>query len=261
VLLLQQLPLQLTQLSQAELLMIVLGFVFIIVLMAVGLTELSEHLRQRRILKEMKKDPELWKRYLEAQASKAAEERRAKLKKAIPELVPKSVKVIVLGRDGNYQLEDLCRYDGEVITCKRIKMQFFPPQDYRPKQSFFKKKLLLTYYFDEQGRAIEIKTDGNGDAIAIAKAPDPRIAEVIINRRLIYQIFSRLGASLGAVVAGIGLGAMIMSIVIFVILPAMGVPVAIGRQPVEVHVQPLQVQPTPIPPANYTVNIPTAGGG
>jgi hypothetical protein len=213
----------------------------VFVLAIVALTELSDWLRQRSFMRELRKNPELYRKYLESKAQPQV----AKRKVAVPELVPKKVRVIVL-RDES-QLEDICRYDGETITCKKLGMQFIVPADYKPKPTYFRKKLMLTFYFDDRGNAIVVKPNGSTEA----RAPDPRMADVIVNKKLIQQIFSRLGTNIGAVVMGMGLGAMIMSIVVFVLLPAIGVPVTIGRQPVEVvHVY---QTPTAPPPGNFTV--------
>jgi hypothetical protein len=213
----------------------------VLVIAIVALTELSDWLRYRSFMRELRKSPELYKKYLESRV----QPQQPKRKVAVPELIPKKVRVIVLREES--QLEDICRYDGETITCKKLGMQFIPPADYRPKPSYFRKKLLLTFYFDDKGNAVVVKPDGTAET----KAPDPRMADVIVNKKLIQQIFSRLGANLGSIVMGIGLGAMIMSIVVFVLLPAIGVPVVIGRQPVEVvHVYQTPAAP---PPGNFTV--------
>jgi len=210
------------------------------VIVIVFIAEVLDWLRQRSFLRELRKDPELFKRYVEARTQPPTQ----KSKISVPELIPKKVRVIVLREES--QLEDICRYDGEFITCKRLGMQFVAPADYRPKPTYFRKKIMLTYYFDDRGNAIVVKPAGTE-----ARAPDPRMADVIINKRLIQQIFSRLGANLGSIVLGIGIGSMIVTVVVFVLLPALGVPVTIGRQPVEVvHVH--QYLATP-PPGNYTV--------
>ena len=222
-----------------------LGLFAVIAIVLVA--EILDWLRQRAFLKELKKDPELFKRYMEARTQPPTQ----KAKVSVPELIPKKVRVIVLREES--QLEDICRYDGEFITCKRLGMQFVVPSDYRPKPTYFRKKIMLTYYFDDKGNALVVKPDGSAEA----RAPDPRMADVIINKRLIQQIFSRLGANLGSVVLGVGIGSMIMTVVIFVLLPALGVPVAIGRQPVEV-VYVHQYLATP-PPGNFTVSIPPPG--
>jgi len=219
-----------------------LGLFAVIAIVLVA--EILDWLRQRAFLKELRKNPELFKRYMEARTQPPTQ----KAKISVPELIPKKVRVIVLREES--QLEDICRYDGEFITCKRLGMQFVVPADYRPKPTYFRKKILLTYYFDDKGNALVVKPDGSAEA----RAPDPRMADVIINKRLIQQIFARLGANLGSVVLGVGIGSMIMAVVVFVLLPALGVPVTIGRQPVEV-VYVHQYLATP-PPGNFTVSAP-----
>jgi len=218
--------------------LVILALGLFAVIVIVFIAEVLDWLRQRSFLKELRKDPELFRKYVEARA----QARKGKVE--VPELIPKRVKVVVLREES--QLEDICRYDGEFITCKRLGMQFVVPSDYRPKPTYFRKKILLTYYFDDRGNAVVVKPTGTE-----ARAPDPRMADVIINKRLIQQIFSRLGANLGSVVLGIGIGSMIVTVVVFVLLPALGVPVTIGRQPVEV-VYVHQYLATP-PPGNYTV--------
>jgi len=220
----------------------IVGSVFLLTFILVFSMELSDWLKHRSLLKLAKERPEV----LEKLMPKS--EGKVKVKKVIPELIPKKVKVIVLQKDA--QLEDICKYDGEMITCGKIRMQFLPPSDYKPKPTFFKKKLYLTYYFTEDGKAVNIDMSG----IAEAKVPDPRMTEVIINRRLLYQVFSHLGFNLSSVIMGVGLGAMLMAVVIFFVLPLVGVPVMVGRQPIEViHVN--QTYAAPLP-SNYTVVVP-----
>jgi hypothetical protein len=223
-------------------LLALLALAAVLVIAIVVLTELADWLRHRSFLRELRKSPELYKKYLESRVQPL------KRKVAVPELIPKRVRVIVLRDEG--QLEDICEYDGEVIACKRLGMQFIPPAGYRPRPSYFRKKLMLTFYFDDRGNAVTVKPDGTAEA----RAPDPRMADVIVNKRLIQQIFSRLGANAGSIVMGMGLGAMIITVVIFALLPAIGVPVTIGRQPVEVvHVYHTPAAP---PPGNFTVSTP-----
>jgi len=222
-------------------LMLIISTVFFFVFILVIIMEVSDWLRHRSLMKLAKEKPEVLEKIVKTEA-------KAKARKVVPELVPKKVKVIVLQKDA--QLEDICKYDGELITCSKIKMQFLPPSDYKPKPTFFKKKLLLTYYFTEDGKAVSIDTSG----IAEAKVPDPRMTEVIINRRLLYQVFSHLGFNISSVIMGVGLGAMLMAVVIFFVLPLVGVPVMVGRQPIEViHVN--QTYAAPLP-SNYTVVVP-----
>jgi len=228
------------------LLLSLFAIVFIIVVIILVVTELSDWLRQRSFIKELKKNPELYQKYLESKVTKVE-----KKKVTITQLIPKKVKVIVL-RDES-QLEDICTYDGEVISCKRLGMLFYPPENYKPKPSLFKKRIILTYYFDDKGIALDIKPSEVTSKIN-ADIPDPRMSDVIINKRLIYQIFARLGINLTAIVTGMGLGCMIMVVIIFVLLPILGIPIVIGKQPIEViHVY----QNTTIPPAgNYTIQFP-----
>jgi hypothetical protein len=226
-------------------LLALLALAAVLVLAIVVLTELSDWLRHRSFMRELRKNPELYRKYLESRT----QPRVAKRKVAIPELIPKKVRVIVL-RDES-QLEDICKYDGETVTCKKLGMQFIVPAGFKPKPTYYRGKLTLTFYFDDKGNAITVKPDGSVEA----RAPDPRLADVIVNKKLIPQIFSRLRGDLSSIVMGMGLGAMIMSAVVFVLLPAIGVPVMIGRQPVEViHVY--QPAPAVPPPGNFTVSTP-----
>jgi len=212
----------------------------------IGISELLSYVKHKNILKSVKEKPEV------AEKLKTVLENQ-RIRKIIPEMIPKKVKVVVLQKEG--QLEDICRYDGEMITCRHLKMQFIPPSDYKPRPTLYKRKIMLTYFFTEDGKPVEINVS-NPSIETNIKLPDPRMMDVIINRRLIHQVFSHLGTNWNSVIMGMGLGAMILAVIIFFILPLVGVPVMIGRQHIEViHVQ--QTAPSTPPPANYTVVIPS----
>jgi len=228
-----------------SLLFAAIGAVFAFILIIVVITEVSSWLRHRSLLKLLREKPEV--------AEKIVQPRTQRVKKLIPTMIPKTVKVVVVQQDS--QLEDICRFDGELITCRGLKMQFVAPSNYEPRPTLFKKKLYLTFYFTEDGKPLELNLDENA-LKADVKVPDPRMTEVIVNRKLLQQVFRALGSNIGAVVTGIGLGAMILAALIFFVLPMIGVPVTIGRQPVEViHVyqQPVGVPP----PGNFTPAIPS----
>jgi len=189
-------------------------------------------------------------------STRAEREVSLKIKRLVPTIVPKKVKVVVVQKDGF--LEDVCRFDGEFIHCGKLKMQFVAPSNYKPKPTLYKNKLYLTFFYTEDGKPLELELDEDKLKTDV-KVPDPRMTEVIVNRKLLQQVFRALGSNIGAIVTGIGLGAMILAIVIFFILPLVGVPVMIGRQPVEiVHIY----QQTPAgapPPGNYTPVVPPGG--
>jgi len=228
-----------------DLLILVGGVMFFIVIIVL-ITEIGAWLRHRSLIKNLQKNPEIAEKLLKL-------ETEGKIRRYTTELVPKRVKVIVLQQNGETQLEDICKYDGEMITCKKLRMQFVPSTEVRPKPTLYRGKIILTYYFTEDGKPVDVKVDNNGVRADI-KAPDPRMTEVIINKKLINQVFSHLGLNMSSIMMGVGIGAMVVVVLVFFILPLVGIPVSVGKQVVEViHVNQTAVS---APPGNYTVTFP-----
>ena len=222
------------------LLFIGLGFAFLIWLA----DTIIDYMRFRKLTK----NPE----YMKAIAEREA--KLAKLKQLPPNLVPKKVKVLVLRED--QILEDLCKTDGEVVRCKNLKMMFTIPADYRPYLTYVQgKKITATMIFDENNNAIRIKFN-NDNAEAEKVKIDPRFQESIIGRRIFEQVFRRFaGMDMGSFIAGLGLGAFALALIVFFILPILGYPVVIGKVPVEVHLNyPHPVESSLPPPGNFTIN-------
>jgi hypothetical protein len=110
--------------------------------------------------------------------------------------------------------------------------------------------------FDEKNNAIKIKFNNDGaeaDKIRI----DPRFQESIIGRKIFEQVFRRFaGMDMGSFIAGLGLGAFALALIVFFILPLLGYPVVIGKVPVEVSINypPAESGSSLPPPGNYTIN-------
>jgi hypothetical protein len=135
----------------------VLGFFFIIYIV----DRIVEYIRFRKLLKH----PEYLKMKAEAEALKQRQ------RFAPPVLIPRKVKVMVLRED--QILEDICRYDGEVVRCPRLDMMFVVPTTYRPYVSLIGgKKMSVTLLFDDAGRAIRIENNADKH-VANAVVPDP----------------------------------------------------------------------------------------
>ena len=222
------------------LLFIGLGFAFLIWLA----DTIIDYMRFRKLTK----NPE----YMKAIAEREA--RLAKLKQLPPNLVPKKVKVLVLRED--QILEDFCKTDGEVVRCKNLRMMFTIPADYRPYLTYIQgKKIMATMIFDEKNNAIKIKLNNDGAEAEKIKI-DPRFQESIIGRKIFEQVFRRFaGMDMGSFIAGLGLGAFALALIVFFILPLLGYPVMIGKVPVEVHLNyPQTSQGSLPPPGNFTIN-------
>ncbi len=60
---------------------------------------------------------------------------------------------------------------------------------------------------------------------------------------------------MGSFIAGLGLGAFALALIVFFILPILGYPVVIGKVPVEVSINyPQPSQGSLPPPGNFTIN-------
>ncbi|MEM1983508.1 MAG: hypothetical protein QXZ63_07610 [Sulfolobales archaeon] len=219
--------------SITDLIYVAVGLVLFVVIV----TEVSDWLRRRQLMKLLREKPEL----LEKELTLKVKGKEYK--------IAKKVKVVVI--DGEHQFEDECRLEpNNNIVCKKIRMGFIVPSDYRPKVSFWKKKVYLTFYFDRKGNALSINEDKTTPVCV-----DPVIKKSVVDSVLLERIFRSLRYDLGALLTGVGLGAFILSVIIFVLLPILGIPVLIGKQPIDViHVY--ETQPHVIPPGNFTV-----GGG
>lgn len=161
----------------------------------------------------------------------------------LPTIIPKKVLVTVLYPDRQLMLEAKMSKDGNSIDCKNLGV-FTVPKDYRPKITWYKGKTMLNYYFDAYGNAIEIKDTGDAKIVA----PDPQFRKMLIDRGLIAKIF-RVGMDWSQVIVGVGLGMFAFALILFFVLPLLGVPVHIGKSAIEVITQ----TPAAVPlPGNYT---------
>jgi hypothetical protein len=224
--------------------------IVVIVLCFFGFVFLIEWLIDVWKTKKMLKHPEILKARMEVEKARMELEKKKRFE--APVLIPKKVDVYVV-REGEQFLHDICRYDGELLNCSNIKMTFTVPVDYRPYVQLDKgKKLRIVFFFNERGEAIKWNLDEMKPSNI---APDPRISNVVLNRRFLQQVFRMFwGLDTPSLFAGIGLGVFVIFLIIFFILPLIGYPVTIGRIPVEIKVE--QTTPSPLPPpGNYTVPI------
>jgi len=167
------------------------------------------------------------------------------------DISPRKVLVQIL-RD-HITLSDFAKYDGETVRCKRLKMQFCPPKDYRPRITYFKGKPYLTFTFNDYGDTLDFDLSGKQKRVNIEeRKQDPRLIDAIVGANLFRQIFRKVaGIDMASLLTGLGLGTLLLTIIIFFILPAMGIPVSIGKTPVVVTVQ---GGGTPqVPPGNFTL--------
>lgn len=229
-----------------------IGIVVIIVLIVVVVNEISTHIMHRRRMKTLKelaeKNPDLAKAFIE-------ERPLVVQKKTLP--FAKRAKVTVFYKDGS-TLEDICKITRGTLKCDKIGMQFVIPEDYSPTLAQVGKKLYPHYIFDQKGVALKItlnERDGELETLIDEYVPDPRITESVIGQQALHQIFRQLGGiNFGSVIAGVGVGLLITYIVIFILLPIMGIPVTIGRTPVEVTINATSPWTGQLPPpGNYTI--------
>jgi hypothetical protein len=162
----------------------------------------------------------------------------------LPTVVPKKVKVVVLYPERQIETFGKISDDGCQVKTKKLGV-FVIPKDYKPKITWSGRKTYLTFYFSSEGNALEIKNDGKVEPLA----PDPMFNQLLVDKGLVARIF-RLGIDFTSLITGIGLGVFVFSCLLFVFMPMIGIPVQIGRNPVEVITQ----TQTGIPPSgNWTI--------
>jgi hypothetical protein len=134
--------------------------------------------------------------------------------------------------------------DGNVIRTKLG--SFTVPDDYKPKITWSGRKTFLTFYFDKNGNAIQIRENGEIETIA----PDPAFTRLLVDKGLVAKIF-RLGIDVSSLITGIGFGCLIIFVLLFFVLPLIGIPVTIGKTPVEINISGTSSN---LPPAgNFTI--------
>jgi hypothetical protein len=210
-------------------------FFFIIIL---GLIELINYLKERSKRKWLEKHPEL--------ADKLIRKEETKKKTfIIPQIVPKKVKVIVLLKERQIETFGKMSVDGLTIKTKNLGT-FVIPQDYKPKITLMGRKTFLTFYFDENGNALDVHETGEVKPLS----PDPIFNQTLVDKGLVARIF-RLGFDLSSLITGIGLGCLILYVMIFFVLPLIGIPITIGKTPIVITTE---TSTSPLPPAgNYTI--------
>jgi len=196
-----------------------------------------------------KKHPELFKELAkEAQSEAPQQTQQAQQKEkaiVLPTLIPKKVKVVVLYPDRQIEAFGRLSRDGNMISVRNLGT-FTIPKEYRPKITWSGRKTYLTFYYTPNGEAIEVKETGQTES----RAPDPAFSQLLVDKGLVARIF-RLGLDWSSMMTGLFLGAFVFAVLVFFVLPMMGIPVIVGREAIQVQIQ--QTQTTLPPPGNFTI--------
>jgi hypothetical protein len=163
----------------------------------------------------------------------------------LPTLVPKKVKVVVLYPDRQIEAFGRISHDGNMISVKGLGT-FTIPENYRPKITWSGRKTYLTFYYSSNGEALTIAETG----LAEPKSPDPSFTQLLVDKGLVAKIF-RLGLDWTSMMTGLFLGAFVFAVLVFFILPMIGVPVIVGKEAVKVTIQ--QSQQALPAPGNFTI--------
>jgi hypothetical protein len=163
----------------------------------------------------------------------------------LPTLVPKKVKVVVLYPDRQIEAFGRISRDGNMISVKGLGT-FTVPENYRPKITWSGRKTYLTFYYSANGEALTIAETG----LAEPKSPDPSFTQLLVDKGLVAKIF-RLGLDWTSMMTGLFLGAFVFAVLVFFILPMIGVPVIIGKEAIKVTIQ--QSQQALPAPGNFTI--------
>jgi hypothetical protein len=194
-----------------------------------------------------RKHPELFKETdnegspVPMEQSKPGEAKRITL----PTLVPKKVKVVVLYPDRQIEAFGRISRDGNMISVKGLGT-FTIPENYRPKITWSGRKTYLTFYYSSNGEALTIAETG----LAEPKSPDPSFTQLLVDKGLVAKIF-RLGLDWTSMMTGLFLGAFVFAVLVFFILPMIGVPVIVGKEAIKVTIQ--QSQQALPAPGNFTI--------
>lgn len=162
----------------------------------------------------------------------------------LPSIVPKKVLVTILYPDRQLMFWGKISKDGNSIDGKNLG-RFIIPSGYRPKITFFKGKTFLTFYYDCNGNAIEVKDSGESQIVS----PDPSFTRALVDRGIIAKLF-RLGLDWTQIATGIGLGFFVFGIIVFFLLPLFGIPIIIGKGAIQIT--PTPPQTTPVTGGNFT---------
>jgi len=230
--------------------LLLVSFIVILTITSIALIFIIDTIISYIKFKKLLKNPELAKTLIEKEQKEL--ERVKKHIHIPPVLIPKRVKVIVIRE--HELLEDVCKFDGETARCRNLKMLFTIPENYKPYISSIKgKKVMVTFLFDEKNNALTIKTNNNIAEVEKITI-DPRVQESVIGTKIFYHVFRRFaGIDTSSLLAGLGLGIFAFTFIVFFILPLLGHPVTIGKQPVEITIHEEIAQPTLPPPGNYTL--------
>ena len=172
-------------------------------------------------------------------------EQQAGKRITLPTLVPKKVKVVVLYPDRQIEAFGRISRDGNMITVKGLGT-FTIPENYRPKITWSGRKTYLTFYYSANGEALTIAETG----LAEPKSPDPSFTQLLVDKGLVARIF-RLGLDWTSMMTGLFLGAFVFAVLVFFILPMIGVPVIVGKEAIKFTIQQSQ-QALPVP-GNFTI--------
>jgi len=171
-------------------------------------------------------------------------------------------KVLVLEMLGSTIRVHKCSVVNDTLVDDKEKKTWIAPPNVKPflmvSRGLLRLKAVPAFFVDHLGRFIEFKDSNDGKKEKEIKALDPDFAYSLLNSKVLKKISHHIASDPQTFLMGLGIGAMLIALVIFVVLPLLGIPVAIGRQPVEVSITYPTAPPPQHPPAgNYT---PAVGG-
>jgi len=169
--------------------------------------------------------------------------------------------VIVLEKYGDIiRSAKAVKYDGrEIVTNTRH--VYIVPTHYRPmilwRKTILGKRAYLVFFANaETGELINVRDITGAQGVGY----DPEFLYNLLNTRILEKLtaitITRFGEVLQWLMAGLG----IAFLIIFIVFPALGIPINIGKQPINVYPQ-IKVQiPTHSVPPPTTYTLPAGGG-
>ena len=114
---------------------------------------------------------------------------------------------------------------------------------------FVFKRIIPMWIVDTQGNIMRMQDKGELNPQTLP----PELSYAVINSKLLDKAGRTLGGDPLTLFYGVMLGLGVMAIILFIVAPALGIPIQIGQKPVEISVEiPRQVGQLP-PPGNFTV--------
>lgn len=166
--------------------------------------------------------------------------------------IPKKVLVRVYRE--NMLLEAFAKFDGKMVTCKKLGISFIPDPSVKPTLTYFKGKPYVTFDITDTGKPLQIKVDKETLKVN-PKDVDAQYIQNVVSSNIFAQLFRRLrGIDMGSLFFGLGVGMFLIILVLFFILPIMGIPVSVGQRPITVNVP--STSPSLPPTGNFTITFP-----